>query len=103
MSEAQTARAPEATEGLPTVRRRKAAFALGIGLMLSVLDASMSNVALPSIAKDLNQSAASVVWIVNAYGLTVAMTLMPMAAIGERVGFKLLFRCGLALSMKIAS
>ena len=97
MSEAQTARAPEANEGLPTVRRRKAAFALGIGLMLSVLDASMSNVALPSIAKDLNQSAAAVVWIVNAYGLTVAMTLMPMAAIGERVGFKLLFRCGLVL------
>ena len=48
--------------------------------MLSVLDASMSNVALPSIAKDLNESAASVVWIVNAYGLTVAMMLLPMAA-----------------------
>ena len=97
MSEAQPAPAPDAIEGLPTGRRRKAAFALGIGLMLSVLDASMSNVALPSIAQDLNISAASVVWIVNAYGLTVAMTLMPMAAIGERVGFKRLFRFGLLL------
>ena len=97
MSEAQTARAPDAIEGLPTGRRRKAAFALGIGLMLSVLDASMSNVALPSIAKDLNESAASVVWIVNAYGLTVAMMLFPMSAIGERIGFKLLFRFGLLL------
>ena len=55
MSEAQTARAPDAIEGLPTGRRRKAAFALGMGLMLSVLDASMSNVALPAIAKDLNE------------------------------------------------
>jgi len=97
MSESQTARASDAIEGLPTGRRRKAAFALGMGLMLSVLDASMSNVALPAIAKDLNESAASVVWIANAYGLTVAMMLFPMAAVGERIGFKRLFRFGLLL------
>ena len=97
MSEAQTPRASDAIEGLPTGRRRKAAFALGMGLMLSVLDASMSNVALPAIAKDLNESAASVVWIANAYGLTVAMMLFPMAAVGERIGFKRLFRFGLLL------
>ncbi len=97
MSEAQPARAPDAIEGLPTVRRRKAAFAMGMGLLLSVLDASMTNVSLPSIAKDLDQSAAAVVWIVNAYGLTVASMLMPMAAIGERIGFKVLFRFGLIL------
>ena len=101
MSEAQTARAPDAIEGLPTGRRRKAAFALGMGLMLSVLDASMSNVALPAIAKDLNESAASVVWIVNAYGLTVAMMLFPMAAVGERIGFKRLFRFGLLLFVPV--
>jgi len=42
-----------------------------------------------------NESASTVVWVVNAYSLTVAMTLLPMAAIGERIGFKRLFRYGL--------
>jgi DHA2 family multidrug resistance protein-like MFS transporter len=68
-----------------------------VGIGMSVLDASMSNVALPTIARDLNQSAAAVVWIVNAYGLTLVMTLLPMSAIGERLGFKKLFKFGLLL------
>jgi DHA2 family multidrug resistance protein-like MFS transporter len=72
-----------------------AALALALGLMLAVLDATMINVGLPSIAESLNESASTVVWVVNAYSLTVAMTLLPMAAIGERIGFKRLFRYGL--------
>ena len=63
--------------------------------MLAVLDATMTNVALPSIAQDLKASDAAVVWVVNAYTLTVAMTLLPMSAIGERIGFKRLFYYGL--------
>ena len=62
-----------------------AALALALGLMLAVLDATMINVGLPSIAESLNASASTVVWVVNAYSLTVAMTLLPMAAIGERI------------------
>jgi DHA2 family multidrug resistance protein-like MFS transporter len=68
-----------------------------VGIGMSVLDSSMSNVALPTIARELNQSAAAVVWIVNAYGLTLVMTLLPMSAIGERTGFKRLFKYGLLL------
>ena len=84
-------------EGLPNPRRRWAAMTLLVGIGMSVLDSSMSNVALPTIARDLNQSAAAVVWIVNAYGLTLVMTLLPMSAIGERTGFKRLFKYGLLL------
>ncbi len=91
----QKASPPQDVDGLPDGRRTWAALTLLVGISLSVLDASMSNVALPTIAQDLNESAASVVWIVNAYGLTLAMTLLPMSAIGERVGFKRLFRIGL--------
>ena len=68
-----------------------------VGIGMSVLDASMSNVALPTIARELDASAAAVVWIVNAYGLTLVMTLLPMSAIGERTGFKRLFKIGLLL------
>lgn len=91
------AQAAEPIEGLPNPRRRWAALTLLVGIGMSVLDASMSNVALPTIARELNQSAAAVVWIVNAYGLTLVMTLLPMSAIGERTGFKRLFKYGLIL------
>ena len=89
--------AAEPMEGLPNPRRRWAALTLLVGIGMSVLDSSMSNVALPTIARELNQSAAAVVWIVNAYGLTLVMTLLPMSAIGERTGFKRLFNYGLLL------
>ena len=89
--------AAEPMEGLPNPRRRWAAMTLLVGIGMSVLDSSMSNVALPTIARELNQSAAAVVWIVNAYGLTLVMTLLPMSAIGERTGFKRLFKYGLLL------
>jgi len=55
----------------------------------------MTNMALPTIARELQQSAAASVWVVNAYGVTVAMTLLPMSAFGERLGFKRLFFWGL--------
>jgi len=95
MSEVKVDKPGEPIEGLPPGRRGMAALALALGLMLAVLDATMINVGLPSIAESLNESASSVVWVVNAYSLTVAMTLLPMAAIGERIGFKRLFRYGL--------
>lgn len=95
MSEVKAEPTAQAIEGLPPGRRGMAALALALGLMLAVLDATMINVGLPSMAESLNESAASVVWVVNAYSLTVAMSLLPMAAIGERIGFKRLFRYGL--------
>lgn len=95
MSDAEEKRAALPLEGLPPGRRGMAALALALGLMLAVLDATMINVGLPLIAESLNESAASIVWVVNAYSLTVAMSLLPMAAIGERIGFKRLFRLGL--------
>lgn len=95
MSEAKADKPGEPIEGLPPGRRGMAALALAFGLVLAVLDATMINVGLPSMAESLNESASTVVWVVNAYSLTVAMTLLPMAAIGERIGFKRLFRYGL--------
>ena len=51
MSGEQNARAPEAHEGLPEPRRMWAALTILVGISLSVLDASMANVALPAIAR----------------------------------------------------
>ena len=95
MSAEPSARKPDAQEGLPLPQRRWAGLTILVGIALSVLDASMANVALPAIARELGTSASSVVWIVNAYSLTMVMTLLPFSSIGERIGFKKLFRAGL--------
>jgi len=84
-------------DGLPMPQRLWAVVTLFVGIGISVLEGSMVNVALPDIALSLNTSAAAAVWVVNGFGLTVAVTLLPFAAMAERVGFKRVFRIGLTL------
>src|SRR3954463_16415274 len=55
----------------PTDRRRWYALALlAVAQFVVVLDASIVNVALPSIGSDLNFSQENLPWVVNAYVLT---------------------------------
>src|SRR5690606_8657987 len=42
---------------------------------------------------------AAAVWIVNAYNLTIVLTLLPFSALAERIGFKRMFAGGLVLFM----
>jgi DHA2 family multidrug resistance protein-like MFS transporter len=81
--------------GLPTPRRYWSAATIWLALTLSVLDGSIANVALPTIAKDLSATADDAVWIVNAYQLTIVISLLPMAALGQIVGFRRIFLTGL--------
>lgn len=81
-------------DGLPKPRRHYAAATLLMALCITVLDATMSNVALPAIAQELNIPAASVVWVAIAYSLTIVMTLLPLSAISERVGLGRMFAAG---------
>lgn len=84
-------------EGLPTPRRYWAAGVVMLGMTLAVLDATIANVALPTISADLNIAPASAVWIVNAYSVSVVIMLLPLSALAERVGFRRMFGLGLAL------
>ena len=52
------------------------------GLFLSVLDGSICNVALPSIARELGVSSSDSIWIVNAFQLVIMMTILPFASMG---------------------
>jgi MFS family permease len=74
-------------DGLPVPQRYWAAATIWLALIISVLDGSIANVALPTIAGDLSAPAAEAVWVVNAYQLAIVVSLLPMAAIGEMVGF----------------
>lgn len=56
-------------DGLPLPSRYWAILSIALGLTVSVLDGAIANVALPTIAKDLDTSPAASIWIVNAYQL----------------------------------
>src|SRR4051812_9879939 len=62
-----------------------------------VLDASIMNVALPSIGKDLNFSQDDLSWVVNAYVLTFGGFLLLGGRIADLLGRRRLFIGGLIL------
>lgn len=84
-------------DGLPTPRRYFAMLAIAIGIAMAVLDGTVVNVALPSIAAELGASPSSAVWVVNAYQLVIVALLLPLASMGERVGYRRIYQVGIAL------
>ena len=65
--------------GLPRPRRWWAIVAICFGTSLLVLDGSIANVALPTIARDLGVSEAAVTNVVTVYQLVLVMLLLPSA------------------------
>jgi MFS transporter, DHA2 family, multidrug resistance protein len=84
-----------AHDGLWGTARYLAMFAVAVSVLLSVLDYAVVNVALPSIARDIHTSASSAIWVVNAYQLASLIALLPLAAMGDRVGHARMCRIGL--------
>jgi len=64
---------------------------------MTVLDSAIANVALPTIARDFGAAPSESIWIVNAYQLAIVTTLLPLASLGEIVGFRRVYRVGLGL------
>jgi DHA2 family multidrug resistance protein-like MFS transporter len=84
-------------DGLPLPRRYWSAAGIWLALAMAVLDGAIANVALPVIARELGASPAASVWIINAYQLTITILLLPLAALGDRIGYKCIYIPGLAL------
>jgi EmrB/QacA subfamily drug resistance transporter len=78
-------------------RRQIALVGLSIGQLVTILDATAVNVALPSIQRDLHISQASLSWVVNAYLITFGGCLLVAGRIGDLVGRKKMFIAGLIL------
>src|SRR3954454_10142777 len=95
-SKAKTA-AGHHQDGLPIPRRYGSAAGIWLALAMAVLDGAIANVALPTIARELGASPATSVWIINAYQLTITILLLPLAALGDRIGYRCIYIPGLAL------
>ncbi|HVW66714.1 MAG TPA: DHA2 family efflux MFS transporter permease subunit [Candidatus Peribacteraceae bacterium] len=88
------------TSNQSTMDMRKkwlALIVLCMGSLMIVLDATIVNVALPSIRTDLGFSESSLAWVVNAYLLTFGGFLLLGGRLGDLFGHRLLFLIGLIL------
>lgn len=84
-------------DGLPPKQRLLALATISISMTLALLDSSLANLALPMIAMDLHSSASMSIWVVNGYQLALAICLLPFAALGEKHGYRTVYRSGLTL------
>ncbi|WP_279357754.1 MFS transporter [Methylobacterium indicum] len=87
----------EVADGLPTRARLWAMLAIGIAMSMAVLDGAIVNVALPVMAKDLQVSPGAAIFITNGYQLAVTAALLPLASLGDILGYKRVYCTGLAL------
>lgn len=85
------------TEGLPLLQRRWAMLSIIMAVCLSVLDSTIVNVALPTIAQDLQASAKASIWVINAYQLTLSICLLPLSSLGNKVGYRKIYCLGLVI------
>lgn len=84
-------------DGLHRPRIYYAMAATFCGLFLSVLDGTICNVALPSMAAQLGVASEDSIWIVNAFQLAVMMLLLPFASMGELWGYKQVYVRGIVV------
>jgi EmrB/QacA subfamily drug resistance transporter len=105
MSRDTTAAEPAAPEPTPTPTEHDHGHRhLGIALaiittaqLMIVLDASVVNIALPSIQADLGFSQANLSWVVNAYVLAFGGLLLLGGRVGDLLGRRRIFMFGIAL------
>ena len=82
-----------------TDRNRWAAlYVLCAGTLMIVLDATIVNVALPSIQDDLGFSPSNLAWVVNAYLIAFGGLLLLAGRAGDLLGQRRVFLIGLASS-----
>lgn len=84
-------------DGLPVPQRYGAIVAIALGITVAVLDGAIANVALPTIARELHASPAESIWIVNAYQLAIIISLLSLSFLGDIVGYRRVYQCGLVL------
>ncbi|WP_217430308.1 MFS transporter [Sphingomonas bacterium] len=84
-------------DGLPLPRRHWAVAAVWLGSILAVLDSSIANIALPTISHELGATPAASIWVVNAYQIAITILLLPLASLGDILGYKRVYTAGLVV------
>ena len=85
------------SDGLPAPARYWSMVVIILGITITVLDASMVNLALPSIARDLHAAPSDTILVVNAYQIAILALLLPFAALGDRISYRRVYLAGMAI------
>ena len=83
--------------GLPVPQRYWSILAIALAVTMAVLDSAVANIALPTIAREFRVDPSDAIWIVNAYQLAIVVSLLPLASLGEIVGYARVYQFGLGL------
>lgn len=78
-------------------RKYIAVMALQIVLVMTVLDVTLVNVALPVLSDEFHISSSTVVWLVTVYQLVITMLLLPVSSIGDLFSYKRTFLTGVVI------
>jgi EmrB/QacA subfamily drug resistance transporter len=81
----------------PEQRRLLVLFAAVLGTALAYMSDDMLNLAVPSVARDLEVSAAGIQWILNAYYIPLVAFVLVAGSVGDIVGHRRVFTAGLLL------
>jgi MFS family permease len=68
-----------------------------IKVMMDGLDGSMLNIALPSISRSIGVTSGAVIWIVSAYSITTATTVLFFGRLGDIIGKTKFYIIGIAI------
>ncbi|WP_420106755.1 MFS transporter [Herbaspirillum huttiense] len=97
VTSASSSTSPDHHDGLPPRQRLLAIATVVLGLSIAVLDGSIANLALPVMATDLKASDADAIWVINSYQIAMAVCLLPLASLGEVIGYRRVYLGGLFL------
>jgi MFS transporter, DHA2 family, multidrug resistance protein len=84
-------------DGLDNPQRLLAFSTLAMALTMAVLDGNIVTIALPTMARQFAVAPESAIWIVNAFQLAVTVSLLPLAALGDMLGYRRVYWWGLAV------
>lgn len=77
---------PEVVPEISAARRRGVLVAMCLSLVLVVASVSSLNLAMPQLAVDLSASSSALTWIADGYTVALAALVLPLGALGDRLG-----------------
>jgi DHA2 family multidrug resistance protein-like MFS transporter len=93
----KAAEAPAASDGLPKPRIYAAIAAVAFGTTVTSIDGTIATIALPTLSRELHVQPSAAVLVVTVYNLIMMMTLLPLSALGQRLGLRAAYNTGLSV------
>ena len=86
-----------ATQETPAAGINRIVAATSFGFVVTQLDVTIVNIALPRMASDLSVQVAGLQWVVDAYTLPFAVLMLSAGVLGDRFGSRRAYLAGLAI------